>query len=107
MAQTRPWRKSGDCEVEAQSARLFDVPTAVALELATVGPAFSAPSTSVPSLLIHADPSAFVRTERITELRDLGFDVRGVEGAGHSVWYGFFDDFIGTLDDWLSGERTH
>jgi pimeloyl-ACP methyl ester carboxylesterase len=107
LAETRPWWKSGDCEVEEEAARLFDVPTAVALELATDGQAIAAPSTSVPSLLIHAHPSAFVSSQRIAELRGLGFEVRGVEGAGHSVWYGFFDEFMGTLDDWLSEQPTH
>lgn len=107
LAQSRPWWKAGDYEVEEEAARLFDVPTAVALELATNGEAIVAPSASVPSLLIHADPSAFVSSHRIAELRGLGFEVRGVEGAGHSVWYGFFDEFMRTLDDWLLEQPTH
>jgi pimeloyl-ACP methyl ester carboxylesterase len=107
LAKTRPWWKSRDCEVEEEAARLFDVPTAVALQLATAGQPVTAPSTSVPSLLIHADPSSFVSSQRIAELRALGFEVRGVEGAGHSVWYGFFDEFMATLDDWLSEQATH
>ena len=107
LATTRPWWKPGDCDVEDEAARLFDVPTAVTLELATDREAIAAPSTSVPSLLIHADPSAFVSAERIAELHDLGFDVRGVQGAGHSVWYGFFDEFMRALGEWLAEQPTH
>ena len=107
LAVTRPWWKPRDREVEEEAARLFDVPTAVALELATDGAAVATPSTEVPSLLIHADPSAFVSVERAEELRNLGFAVRGVAGAGHSVWYGFFDEFMRTLDAWLADQPPH
>jgi hypothetical protein len=106
LAHTRPWWKPCDREVEEEAARLFDVPTAVALELATDGAAIAPPSVEIPSLLIHADPSAFVSVERTQELRSLGFAVRGVRGAGHSVWYGFFHEFMHALDDWLMSQPT-
>jgi pimeloyl-ACP methyl ester carboxylesterase len=106
LAETRSWWKPRDREVEEEAARLFDVPTAVALELATDEQVMLAPSTDVPSLLIHADPSTFVSPERIAELRSQGFAVRGVHGAGHSVWYGFFDEFMSALDDWLAQQST-
>ena len=103
LAISRPWWKDADREVEAEAARLFHVPTAVALELAEADQAGARPPpVDVPSLLIHADPSAFVSADRIGELEELGFAVRGVPGAGHSVWYGFLDDFMRELDSWLT-----
>jgi pimeloyl-ACP methyl ester carboxylesterase len=102
LARTRPWWKERDCEVEEEAARLFDVPTAVALELSESWDDITAPATDIPSLVIHADPSEYVSERRVGELARLGFDVRGVRGAGHSVWYGYFDDYMAVLDDWLA-----
>jgi pimeloyl-ACP methyl ester carboxylesterase len=102
LARTRTWWKQRDCEVEEEAARLFDVPTAVALELSQKWDAITPPSTAVPSLIIHADPSDYVSATRAAELAELGFAVRGVKGAGHSVWYGFFDEYMDVLDDWLA-----
>lgn len=102
LARTRTWWKQRDCEVEEEAARLFDVPTAVALELSQQWDAMTPPSTAVPSLVIHADPSDYVSANRVAELAELGFAVRGVKGAGHSVWYGFFDEYMDVLDDWLA-----
>jgi pimeloyl-ACP methyl ester carboxylesterase len=58
-------------------------------------------STEVPSLLIRAEPSKYVSAERAAELEACGFTVRSIEGAGHSVWYGHFDEFMGALDGWV------
>ena len=103
LAESRPWWTDGDRAVEAEAARLFHVPTAVALDLAEVDPAAAyPPPTNIPSLIIHAEPSTFVSTERAQELREMGFSVRAVPGAGHSVWYGFLDLFMSELDSWLS-----
>lgn len=107
LAQTRPWWKPRDREVEVVAARLFDVPTAVALELATDHASLAPPALTIPSLLIHAEPSDFVPDERIAQLRQLGFATRAVPGAGHSVWYGFFDPFMSALDDWLIEQPTN
>ena len=41
------------------------------------------------------------------KLRGLGFDVSGRGGRGHSVWYGFFHEVMGTLDAWLSEQPMH
>ncbi|MBP2352904.1 hypothetical protein JOF29_003987 [Kribbella aluminosa] len=32
---------------------------------------------------------------------ELGFCVRAIPRAGHSVWYGRMDDFVRSLDGWL------
>jgi pimeloyl-ACP methyl ester carboxylesterase len=102
LAATRPGWKAGDYEVEEAAARRFDVPTAVALEMVDARGATTPPSTSIPSLLIRADPSDYVSDERARELTAMGFAVRGVKGAGHSVWYGFFSEYMELLDTWLA-----
>lgn len=104
LAQTRTWWKQRDCEVEEEAARLFDVPTAVALELSQNWDETVPPGTTIPSLVIHADPSDYVSVNRTAELAALGFAVQGVKGAGHSVWYGFFDEYMAILDDWLAAQ---
>ncbi|WP_427893186.1 alpha/beta fold hydrolase [Kribbella sp. GL6] len=96
---SRPGWSAEDCRVEARAAEQFDVETAVALERSYAGrPALR---TSVPSLVVRADPSRYVSAERARELEALGFCVRGIDGAGHSVWYGRVDDFLRALDGWL------
>lgn len=102
LAATRPWWKQRDREVEVEAARLFDVPTLVALCLDADTRPVVPPPTTVPSLLVHAEPSDYVPARRVAELAALGFDVRGVAGAGHCVWYGFFEQFMTVLDDWLA-----
>jgi pimeloyl-ACP methyl ester carboxylesterase len=85
-----------DCRVEAEAAAKFDVDTAVALEGSYTGHGAAPPL--IPSLVIRADPSRYVSAERALELEQLGFCVRSVRGAGHCVWYGFLDDFMGVLE---------
>lgn len=106
LAETRTWWKQRDCEVEEEAARLFDVPSAVALELAEEWGDIAPPAVAIPSLLIHADPSDYVSASRVHDLRALGFAVRGVKGAGHSVWYGFFDEYMAVLDAWLADQTA-
>ena len=106
LAQSRTWWKQRDCEVEEEAARLFDVPSAVALELAEDWDDITPPAVAIPSLVIHADPSEYVSATRVQELRSLGFTVHGVKGAGHSVWYGFFDEYMAALDAWLADHEA-
>ncbi|RZT17220.1 alpha/beta hydrolase family protein [Kribbella sp. VKM Ac-2569] len=96
---TRPGWSAEDCRVEAEAAARFDVETAVALERSYVGHAVERPA--VPSLVVRAEPSRYVSPERARELEEMGFWVRSVPGAGHSVWYGHLDEFMGVLDEWL------
>lgn len=99
LRATRPAWSAEDCRVEAEAAERFDVETAVALERSYARRATGRPT--VPSLVVRADPSRYVSPERARELEGLGFCVRGIPGAGHSVWYGRVDDFLGALDGWL------
>ncbi|WP_410792093.1 alpha/beta fold hydrolase [Kribbella sp. C-35] len=68
-------------------------------ERSYVGQAVEVPV--VPSLVVRADPSRYVSPERARELEEMGFWVRSVPGAGHSVWYGHLDEFMEVLDEWL------
>ncbi|TCC26127.1 alpha/beta fold hydrolase [Kribbella sindirgiensis] len=95
----RPGWSAEDCRVEAEAAARFDVETAVALERSYIGQSVERPA--VPSLVVRADPSRYVSPERARELEEMGFWVRTVPGAGHSVWYGHLDEFMGVLDEWL------
>ncbi|WP_327634809.1 alpha/beta fold hydrolase [Kribbella sp. NBC_00482] len=96
---TRTGWSAADCRVEAEAAARFDVETAVALERSYVGQAVKRPV--VPSIVVRADPSRYVSARRARELEELGFWVRSVPGAGHSVWYGHLDEFMGVVDEWL------
>lgn len=103
LQRSRPWWDVRACEVEAEAARLLDVPTLVSLnmhEYAERRPVVPS-GDDIPSLLVHADPSNFVTPPQIRTLRDRGLTVRGVPGAGHSVWYGFCEPFMRALDGWI------
>ncbi|MFF0343186.1 alpha/beta fold hydrolase [Kribbella sp. NPDC004875] len=100
LRATRTTWSPEDCRVEADAAARFDVETAVALERSYVGKDAEPPT--LPSLVIRADPSRYVSAERSQELEEMGFCVRSVVGAGHCVWYGRVDEFLGVLDEWLS-----
>ncbi|NIK59625.1 alpha/beta fold hydrolase [Kribbella shirazensis] len=99
LRATRPEWSAEDCRVEAEAAARFDLETAVSLER-SYGGGVAGPPT-VPSLVIRADPSRYVSPERALELEKLGFCVRAMPGAGHCVWYGRLDEFLGVLDGWL------
>jgi pimeloyl-ACP methyl ester carboxylesterase len=97
---TKPEWSSEDRRVEAAAAELFDVETAVALQVAYDNkPLAGPPDASIPSLVIRADPSRYVSDERAAELEILGFEVRSIAGAGHCVWYGHCREFLAVLDE--------
>ncbi|WP_328999754.1 alpha/beta hydrolase [Kribbella sp. NBC_00709] len=99
LRATRPRWSAEDCRVEAEAAAKFDVDTAVALQHSYT--AQTVPAPTIPSLVVRAEPSRYVSTERARELEKMGFSVQAVRGAGHCVWYGFLDDFLGALDEWV------
>lgn len=55
-----------------------------------------------PSLVMLADPSELVPPDRAERLRDLGYDVLTVAGAGHSIHRDDLDAFLGALLDWVA-----
>ncbi|WP_406055136.1 alpha/beta fold hydrolase [Kribbella sp. NBC_00889] len=96
---SKPAWSEKDREVEASAAERFDVATAVALELAHG--ASQPPTAEIPSLVVRAEPSRYVSKARAAELAALGFEVRSVPGAGHSIWYGHFSEFMAALEGWI------
>jgi pimeloyl-ACP methyl ester carboxylesterase len=100
LRRDRPAWTEPDRVVAAEAAQVWDVPTAVALCLDASGRDVT-PDPAVPSLLVLADPSEYVPAAEADRLRGLGFEVRVVPGAGHSVWFGQFDRFMTALDGWI------
>jgi pimeloyl-ACP methyl ester carboxylesterase len=99
LRSERSWWSETDREVDADATTLFDVPTTVSISMSAAGRDLT-PTAEIPSLMVRAEPSAYVPPEEVDRLRRLGFEVRSVPRAGHSVWYGHFDEFMSTLDGW-------
>jgi pimeloyl-ACP methyl ester carboxylesterase len=55
----------------------------------------------VPSLVLLADPSELVPPDEAERLRQAGFAVRVVPGAGHSIHRDDYEGFVRGLDDWV------
>lgn len=55
----------------------------------------------VPSLVLLADPSRLVPPERAARLKEAGFEVRTVAGAGHSIHRDDLEGFFTALNGWL------
>jgi pimeloyl-ACP methyl ester carboxylesterase len=89
-----------DREAQTEAALTWHVPTAVALCLDAAGRDLT-PDPAIPSLLVLADPSDYVPAAEADQLRLLGFEVRAVPGAGHSVWFGRFEPFMAALEGWV------
>jgi pimeloyl-ACP methyl ester carboxylesterase len=100
LRRERSWWSETDREVDADAATLFDVATTVSISMSAAGRDLT-PTTQLPSLMVRAEPSAHVPPDEVARLRRLGFEIRSVPGAGHSVWYGHFDEFMSTLDSWV------
>lgn len=96
----RPAWSERDRLVAAEAAVVWDVSTAVALCLDAADRDVT-PDPAQPALLVLADPSEYVPAAEADRLRALGFEVRVVPGAGHSVWFGQFDRFMTALDGWI------
>ncbi|MFI8521134.1 alpha/beta fold hydrolase [Streptomyces sp. NPDC085481] len=89
-----------DLDIEVDSVRVWDERSAHGLVPFTgrdLGPA----RPVVPSLLMLADPSMLVAPERATVLKERGFEVRTVTGAGHTIQRDDFDGFMSALDGWI------
>ncbi|MBX6385451.1 MAG: alpha/beta hydrolase [Microbispora sp.] len=101
LRRDRPWWSERDVAAEADAARLFDVATMVSVHAKRVGGPDNTPPLVAPSLLVLAEPSAYVPPEAADRLRKAGFEVRTIPGAGHTVWYGRREEFMAALDGWV------
>lgn len=99
LRRERSWWTEEDRVADADAARLFDVPTSVSMSMSAAGIDLTPPAAQ--SLMVVAEPSDYVGPTEVERLTALGFEVRGVPGAGHSIWYGHFEEFMAALDGWI------
>lgn len=99
----RPLWSEQDMLIEVEAAAQWDLETAAALWQSVRAHDFTPPmiggKPSTPSVLVHADPSTSVSREHLADLAALGLTVRGVAGAGHTIWYGHLEEFLTAIDD--------
>ncbi|MBG0827839.1 alpha/beta fold hydrolase [Planomonospora sp. ID67723] len=99
IAAMQPGFPADEVDVELEMLKDWDTGTALAL-----GPFCGldfTPEPVVPSMVQLADPSFLVPPDFATELKERGFEVRTVTGAGHTVHRHLYDDFMASIDDWL------
>ncbi|WP_433548962.1 alpha/beta fold hydrolase [Streptomyces sp. CA-294286] len=100
IAAMNPRWDAEDVDVEVATLALWD--EASALGLAALGGRDLLPRKAVvPSLVQLADPSLIINEERAALLRERGFEVRTVRGAGHTIQRDDFDGFMSSLDGWI------
>jgi len=98
IAKNNPLWDREDVDIETADFARFDRRALSFLD----GKAMSAPvSMVVPSLLVLADGSQLVGAELAERLRALGFEVRVVAGARHTVNRDDFAGFMAALDGWI------
>jgi pimeloyl-ACP methyl ester carboxylesterase len=98
IAKSNPRWSQADVDAEADDFTRFDRKALSFLR----GDEMTAPTEMVvPSLLVLADGSRLVGTELADRLRTIGFEVRVVPGAGHTVNRDDFDGFLKALDGWI------
>ncbi len=100
LSLERPHWNDRDREIEAAAAQMFDVTTSIGLVDSLRGMEHPPPS-GIRSLAILPEPSAHVPPDDVTQLLNLGVEVRTIPGAGHTVWYGYVDEFMHALDGWI------
>ncbi len=89
-----------DVEVELATLALWDPDTALALS-ALADRAVLPGAPAVPSLVQLADDSWLIGPEDAATLRGLGYEVRTVVGAGHTIHRDDLPGFLASLDGWL------
>lgn len=100
VAAANPRWSDEDVDIKLAALACWDPATATALltgrewDYTPAGPV-------VPSLVQLADPSDLVPPEHAERLRDAGFEVRVVAGAGHSIHRDDYEGFLAGLDGWL------
>ncbi|WP_051062220.1 alpha/beta fold hydrolase [Ilumatobacter nonamiensis] len=100
LTETRPHWSDEDRRVEAVAAEQFDVETSLSLMTSLSG-LDHRPRPGVQSLIVVPRPSDYFTPSDLELLRQDGFTVVEVDGAGHTVWYGRVDEFMAAISDWL------
>lgn len=100
VSAANPRWANEDVEVELATLACWDRRTAAALLPLAGRTAFPA-SAVVPSLVVLADESSMVTAGEAALMRERGFEVRVVPGAGHTVHRDDFAGFVTALDGWI------
>ncbi|WP_351227452.1 alpha/beta hydrolase [Streptomyces sp. NPDC002133] len=95
-----PRWESVDVDIEMETLAAWDESSVQGLA-GSVGVDLLPARPVVPSLVQLADPSFLVSQDRAEVLRERGFEVRTVEGAGHTIHRDDFDGFMSSLDGWI------
>ncbi|WP_423918923.1 alpha/beta fold hydrolase [Frigoribacterium sp. 2-23] len=95
LRASRPFYSHQDCVVEARAAQHFDPSTAAS---PATGPGVSFEPEPA-SIIVRAQPSAYVDDETASLHEGRGVLVRDVPGAAHSIWYSHFDQFVAALPE--------
>ena len=100
LAESHPDWAPEDRAAEAAAAARFDVATAVSLLVSAAGQDLT-PEATVPTLMVHAEPSRNVKPELAEQLAERGWTVRSIEGADHIVWFGRCEEFMDAARGWI------
>lgn len=100
VAAMNPRWEEADVQVELETLAVWDGETALALS-GLVGQVSLPEKPVVPSLVQRADPSFLIGPADAETLRERGFEVRTVAGAGHTIHRDDFDGFINSLEGWI------
>lgn len=95
LRRLRPFYSADDASVEARAAVHFDPATAASVSCGPDGHWTASPG----SIVVRADPSAWVTDEDARRFERDGVRVRSIPGAAHTVWYSHFDVFTAALPE--------
>lgn len=95
LRASRPFYSATDAEVEARAAERFDPATSASISCGPDQSWEAAPG----SIILRADPSAWVTDEDARRFEEGGVEVRSIPGAAHTVWYSHFAEFTGALPE--------
>lgn len=95
LRKLRPFYSVDDASVEARAAERFDPPTAASVSCGEDGHWTAAPG----SIVVRAEPSAWVTDEDARRFEHGGVTVRSIPGAAHTVWYSHFEVFTAALPE--------
>lgn len=95
LREARPHYSEADATAEARAADRFDPATAASISCQ--GDVDRSPGAG--SIVVRAEPSDFVTDADTELLTSRGVDVRSISGAGHTVWYSHFDEFLSSIPE--------
>lgn len=95
LLASRPFYSAQDAEVEARAAALFDPATTASISCDTDHSWLPGAG----SIVVRAEPSAWVSDDDARRFAASGADVRSIPGAAHTIWYSHFDEFTASLPE--------